>query len=232
MSAFEQNLDYTIAAAATSVTIFGYGSLMDASSCKRTMPNSKNYRKAMLRGYKRVFSLVSISGIRKGAMLPYVAALAIRKASKSDYVLGSAFEIPREELSAYLEREARYRADLVTCEYLPCVSDVASTNTFQALTVIEQSNEEYLEKLVATGKSYQQEVGQYYAGNAVWGRNDILPMYDYLNLCLRSARETDPQVEENMLHHTLLADGSTNLITYIKSETYKSSVGAYRLSSL
>ncbi|KAJ1426588.1 hypothetical protein B484DRAFT_450649 [Ochromonadaceae sp. CCMP2298] len=63
------------------VTIFGYGSLMDASSALRTMPAARNFRRGVLRGFHRRYSLVSVSGIRSGNAdlnTLEVAALAIR----------------------------------------------------------------------------------------------------------------------------------------------------------
>ena len=47
------------------VTVAGYASLMDEASARATTPSLTNWRLATVRGYGRVFDLVSIVNIRK-----------------------------------------------------------------------------------------------------------------------------------------------------------------------
>jgi hypothetical protein len=92
------------------VNIFGYGSLMSSSSARDTMPSLTSHRPGVLHGYERVFSLVSLSGIRNGSACmetKEIAALAVRPSSKSS-VRGCLFEIKTEDFPAFQEREHRF----------------------------------------------------------------------------------------------------------------------------
>ena len=94
------------------LSIFGYGSLMQYESVLRTMPNAVNHRYGALGGWERVFSLVSVSSIRRGTAefdTMELAALAIRPSTDaSSLVTGCIFEIPADEMGAFVEREHRY----------------------------------------------------------------------------------------------------------------------------
>ena len=84
------------------ITIFGYGSLLSPASTLRTCPSMENHRVAAIRGYERIFSLVSISQIKAGnsnVEKNQVAALAVRP-SKDETALciGVLFDINEEDI--------------------------------------------------------------------------------------------------------------------------------------
>lgn len=187
------------------VTIFGYGSLMNIESAMRTMPSLTNFRKGILYGYRREYSLVSISGLKNGAVEPYVAALAIRKVTDTttatissstttsnvnEKVIGCIFDIPECELEAYFIRESRYcRIQVEVTSYDECNNIVS--DCVVAWTVIEQTDEDYRTSLLRDNKLYEQEVGYIYPKGQLWGRSDILPLPSYFDLVLHAANDLD-----------------------------------------
>lgn len=188
------------------VTIFGYGSLMNIESAMRTMPSLTNFRKGILYGYRREYSLVSISGLKNGAVEPYVAALAIRKVTdttsvtttittsntskENEKVIGCLFDIPECELEAYFIRESRYcRTQVEVTSYDECNNIVS--DCVLAWTVIEQTDEDYRASLLRDNKLYEHEVGYIYPQGQLWGRSDILPLPSYFDLVLHAANDLD-----------------------------------------
>lgn len=188
--------------AMTTVTIFGYGSLLSYQSVLSTMPNAINFRGATLNGYSRNFNLVSINGIRTGTadlLTMEMAALTIRK-DASGFIKGCIFDIPDIELTPYLEREHRY---------VPIQVETIDEKTNQNVlcwTVIEQTNDEYKNSMNAD--EWQERVGQYYKG-VLYGRTDILPMRDYLNNCLLFAYRLGGIIWLKNMLECKLADGSS-----------------------
>ena len=172
------------------VTVFGYGSLMNRESAMRTMPSLTNFRKGILEGYRREYSLVSISGLKNGAIEPFVAALAIRKVDTDEQVIGCIFDIPEYELEPYFVRESRYcRTQVEVVAYDD--SNNITCDRVLAWTVIEQTDGDYRARLLKESKSYEQEVGCIYPSGKLWGRTDILPMPSYFELVLHSAHDLD-----------------------------------------
>jgi cation transport regulator ChaC len=170
------------------VSIFGYGSLMSLASVQKTMPSARNHRYGILQGYQRVFSLVSVGGIKAGSVdwsTMEVAALAIRPTSvpsspspaaaytTTAHVHGCIFEIPMLEMPAFLEREHRYKlAQLPVIDMqnmqnpaaITATAATSATNTTVCYVVVAQSNEEYYNTLHGgrDGEEYHARIGQYY----------------------------------------------------------------------
>lgn len=212
------------------VWVFGYGSLLDEASVQRTMPNAACHSCALLFGYQRIYSLVSLTELRNGlGAEPKLATLAIvpvgetskegrgsagreqdgahRDAAKpvhTSSVLGAVFRIPAAELEGFFEREQRYRIERVK---------VTLRGTGEVLegvfTAVESTDEEYRRK-VPRDEDYHERVGQHYAGK-LWGRQDILPVPEYVNFVRRAAARIGPDALENYLDGTLLADRTTPL---------------------
>jgi len=190
--------------------------LMDVSSAQATMPSAQNFRPAVLPNYQRVFSLVSIAGIRSGSSRRdtlEMAALAIRPCADS-CVKGVAFEIPATEFEAYKEREHRYHAvEVEVLDYALSAHDASKTSCF---TVVEQTDDAYRAKMPGGAAEWQQRVGQYYDGAQLWGRRDILPMRGYLADVVLAARACgDASWLQNLLDRCLLADGVTTVRSYL-----------------
>lgn len=201
------------------ISVFGYGSLMSPNSSNRTMPTAKNHRKGSLEGYLRIFSLVSIVGLKKGDSnidTLEMAALAI-KPKPNCIVKGNLFDIPIDELPAYFEREHRYKK-----LKLPIVDhgvDGKSNTLISAWVCIEQTNEEY--RSTMNNEEWDERIGQYYNNDPpgygkLWGRLDIFPMRNYLINCLNAAFELGGNnYITNLLDEGYIADGITTIREYI-----------------
>lgn len=192
------------------ISIFGYGSLMDIDSAHLTMPSAKNFRKGILHNYVRSYNLVSISGIKKGIAnieTKELNALSVKKQEGVD-VMGILFDIPEDELPAYLIREHRYVFKEENVE------EVDKNTVVTAWTVVESNDADY--KLKCGAADYNERVHQYYDGS-LWHRIDTFPMTEYMiNVLLASFKLGKKLWLQNYLHHTLLSDGCTTLVQYIK----------------
>ena len=199
---------------------------MSVTSSLRTMPSATCFRPAILHDYERIFNLVSVSGIRTGMAnweTMEVSALAIRPCIGS-LVHGCVFEIPENELASYFDREHRYLAKRV------CVTiddnlgqldgnSIASPQCVSksCWTVIEQTDETYRASMDEA--EWHDRVGQYYEG-VLWGRDGILPMREYLRMCLHAALELGGRPWlHNVLDEARLADGSTTIREYIQQHS-------------
>mmetsp|Transcript_16741 Transcript_16741/g.15098 ORF Transcript_16741/g.15098 Transcript_16741/m.15098 type:complete len:226 (-) Transcript_16741:24-701(-) len=195
-----------------SITVFGYGSLMSFKSTLSTMPSARNFRAGYLPNYIRIFNIVSVLAICKGVSneeTKEMSVLAIRPTNNpNDKVYGCLFDIPSEELPAYLLREQRYKFKYIT------VTDLSTKENINCITVIENTDDEYRSTL-SSAMEYDQKVGKYYQGQ-LWGRKDVLPVREYLIRCLLAAFELgDNQYVNNLLDQTLLADEKTLLRDYV-----------------
>jgi len=215
------------------VTIFSYGSLLDPQSAASTMPSMRNHRPGTLSGWRRVFSLVGVNDIQRGRTAPDAldcAVMAIRPDAGAPSLIGCLFDIPRAELDVYLRREARYKALQVSCDNpLDDVNEGGSRRPVEALTVVEQTDDEFRASLTARGGDYEAEVGRHYLWGslgALWGRRNIVPRGPYLAQCLNAAKAMDEaaaatwhlpglRCHHNVLHDALLADGVTSVAKHL-----------------
>lgn len=180
------------------VSVFGYGSLMDESSALRTMSSMSNFRQGTLLNHVRVFTLASLSGIKMFSDTKEFALMAIRPAD-TFCVKGSIFDIEAGQLESYFRREFPYKPQKV-------VVQVDSSHTCECWTVLENSDDEYTSKFTVE----QHEWFQRNYHGSMWGRTDIFPMRDYLNRVIAAAHSLGgDDWMENILHETILADGST-----------------------
>ena len=196
------------------ITIFGYGSLMSEESTKITMPTATNFRKGILEGYRRIYNLVSVSGIRNGTVnmaTKEIAALSIAVWADGR-VFGCIFEIPHVELAGYLEREHRYKPVEVK------VWDCAQESYVTALTVVENMDADYKSSLKGGDAEYFERVGKYYS-ESLWERTDIFPMKKYMLNCAFAANLLGGiEWVNNYLDNTYLSDRSTTLRSYFISK--------------
>jgi len=212
--------------------LFGYGSLMDKTSCLRTMPHSTNFQPAVLFGYKRVFSLVSVWGLRTGIASEESKELAAVSIEPSPLhcVKGVVFDIPDENFPSYLDREHRYYCiDVNVSLKQPSTAGVEakenvaiavapSTVTVAAKTVVlYKTNEEYYDAKYKSEEEWHERVGQYYQG-ALFSRRDILPMRRYLTDCLDAASALGgTEWVENFYDECFLSDGTTSIRSYLSA---------------
>ncbi|MDA3839750.1 MAG: gamma-glutamylcyclotransferase [Patescibacteria group bacterium] len=85
--------------------VFGYGSLINIDSLKKTIPGIKNIKKGKLFGFRRVFNL---QAKRKLGEQGPVAVLDIEENPKS-VINGVYFEVNDKELDLLKEREIIYK---------------------------------------------------------------------------------------------------------------------------
>jgi len=139
-----------------------------------------------------------------------VGALAIRPCQDA-CVKGVAFDIPEDELDAYLEREHRYNAIQVECNV------VEPSSKLLCWTVVEQTDDEYLaRRLDGSQEEWNRRVGQYYKGAALWGRKDILPLRTYLtDVVLAASTCGDGSWLVNLLDDCVLANEVTTIREYL-----------------
>jgi len=182
---------------------------------------------AMLQGWVRVFSLVSLGRLQRGVTRQHdkeLAALAIRfTGDPSDIIVGVLLDVPWGEIPQYIEREHRYELRAVRCMQLPHADEAVHV---KALVCVESSDEAYRSDPCkfpqsppqAAAAAWQDVVGQHYdvaKWGPLWGRKDILPAVDYLALCLKAAVQLGGGAWGNFVQRTLLADGRTSLAQHL-----------------
>ena len=187
---------------------------MTYSSVLKTMPNAIGHRGGVLPSFERVFSLVSISGIKSGEAnfdTMEVAALGVRPSSQDKEVRGVLFDIPEDEFSAFVEREHRYK--VVKLPVIDANMTSSDTQCTEAWVVTEQTDDEY--KSTMNIEEYEERVGRYYKGQ-LWGRSDLKPMRKYLSNCIIAADAVDRELGSannshliNLMDMTYLSDGWT-----------------------
>ncbi|KAF6002177.1 hypothetical protein F1559_001917 [Cyanidiococcus yangmingshanensis] len=198
----------------TWIRLAGYGSLLSASSARRTCPRMQRHRLAWVRGYRRIFCLVSLTCVHQGA--PYakwlskeVAACAAFPSDSRELLVVAVFDIPKAELKAYLDRESQYDFTLVECfeaETGKCVKAIMCVAPFDLWTASPD--------VQPPKKTPRRAYRTCYSG-PLW-RRDILPSQPYLDLCMRAARSLG--VLDSFLDNSYLADGRTCLRKYVQEQ--------------
>lgn len=86
--------------------VFGYGSLLNENSLKKTVPNASNIKPVILRGFIRVFN--AKCGRICNCKNTNVAALNIEKSEINDFINGIVFEMDELHFDELLKREEGY----------------------------------------------------------------------------------------------------------------------------
>ena len=216
----EEPQDKTSTSSSSHVTIFGYGSLLSESSAKRTCPNLTNFRVASIKGWERIFSLVSVSQLKNGnanVEENQIAALAVRKSTNpSALCIGTLFDIEEKDLLELTRREHRYNMTEIQAFDGPNDSTSVTCIVFTA-----SSDEEYKLKCQKEGdnETFHTIVGQYYNGQ-LWGRKDIFPVTKYLHYCCDAASKLsyrgDSAICQTNFLESFLADETTTIGEYMK----------------
>lgn len=189
-------------------TVFGFGSLLSEASARETVPSLENYRHVRVDGWKRVFSKVAMIFIWKYGASPDqrdIASCATRP-DPAVSIMVACFDCPDEDFWPLYEREHRYRWVEVTGE-----DEHGEAVTGRMCT--EWTDEDYRLNRCVTDAEYRERVGQYYDG-PIW-RDDILPFPTYLAHCLDAVERAGPDVLDNFLDTSFLADGITPLRRYL-----------------
>jgi cation transport regulator ChaC len=193
------------------VLLFGYGSLLSPASTALNIKTAKHRRLGVLKGYERVFNLVSVSQIKMNPAhlkTMEVGALSVRPGE--GYVVGVLFEIDDEEFPAYKRREARYAIVEVPVEE-------ANGSVSVAWTAVQSSDAEYFRREFGGDSTRQhEEIGQHYSGS-LWHNPDVLPSKPYVHVCINGALGMGADVFINLLT-ARLADGRTTLGQHLLRE--------------
>ena len=188
--------------------IIGYGSLMHPYSLKRTVPDITIDQTKPVRvvGYRRIFNLTSVRSWKKDCTGQQAAAvLNIETHSGSEFG-GVAFPVGKSGLSALDQREYIYRRMTgVECLDLKSGEVLSQCNLYTAL-----SGEEL--RLQKTS-FYEKRVRPYGLESLV--SKDILPIDQYLSLCLQGAYWWGEQFGDHFVRNTFLGDAETPLSAFL-----------------
>ena len=189
------------------VSVVGYGSLMDEASALATTPSLLNWRHGSVRGWVRCFDLVSIINVRRGLATGRELATCTARRREGGVLRVCCYDVPVAEYAGLLARERRLRVE--TVEFAADDGRVGSAQMFT-----RYSDAEYRAERATTPELWHEEVGQYYDGGAIY-RDDLLPVPSYVERCVKAYTKLGHL--ENFLDHSFLGDSVTTIREYIAS---------------
>ncbi len=98
------------------IKIFGYGSLINEDSLKKTCSNAKIIYPAKLYGFIRVFNVPAANRFCSQTHKP-CAVLNAEKSEWNEYINGVCIEVPKDDFSDLLEREKNYELVQIDIEH-------------------------------------------------------------------------------------------------------------------
>ena len=197
--------------------IFGYGSLVNLRSARRTLPRLRrgDLEPVLVTGFRRIFNLVSLD--RRGSVIPEDSAGQRLRAGEAVGVLNAvpdptagevgmvAFEVSDLELAALDCREACYRrVPGVTCRYFYTGETLGEGEVYTVLSAAD---------LRERMPDYRTRVEPLCADGLL--SDLILPNDPYLQTCLTGALSWGLAFGDHFLDHTLTADGRRSLRSYL-----------------
>ena len=188
--------------------IIGYGSLMHPDSLKRTVPDIPMGQTKPVRvvGYRRLFNLASVRAWKKDCTGQQAAAVLNVEAHSGSEFGGVAFRVGESGLCALDQREYIYRRMTgVECRDLNS-GEVLS----QCILYTAFSGEELrLQK----ASFYEKRVRPLGLESLV--SKEILPIDQYLSLCLQGAYWWGGQFGDHFVRNTFLGDAETPLSAFL-----------------
>ena len=212
------------------IPIIGIGSLLSEKSARATFPNLVNFHLAKLENYRRVFchppAVFCKHGISDLATKE-IASLCAEKINENSFhsyhdlniqeMIVTMFEIPREELPGFIEREAELDFDVVRVQDL--VDDKVISHKGRGLLCTRSTDSEYIKKF---GRTRFDENSKTMGLSSIWDNpGEIYPCRLYLRHCLLAAQKLSPEVYQNFLDTTYLYDRQTKLRDYLTNEKYE-----------
>ena len=203
------------------VHIAGYASLMDEGSARATSPSAADFKLRWVKGFCRVFNLISIINIRRGVARGDRLATCTACRREGSALRVFSFSIDESEFAALAERETRLRLELVHT----CSGDAFEVDERPVLMWTQSSDEHYWRtRCKGDAAVFAREVGQHYAGRLY--RADVLPVPSYVLRCMRAQRAAEPEgALRNFLDTSFLGDGRTTLREWLGAEVALSSGG-------
>ncbi|XP_042421117.1 uncharacterized protein LOC122009157 isoform X1 [Zingiber officinale] len=195
------------------LSVLGFGSLLSERSARSTFPDLKNFRIAVLRGFRRVFAHVAPIFFERGIAneaTGEVSSLSVEPC-EGEFLIVTVFEIKKEGVPAFIERENEFRFLAVYPEYLDGISF-----TNPAVVCARYSDEEYFHIRCKGNKgTFFNQYGRYNI-QKIW-RDDILPCRVYLRHCVLAAKNLGELAYDNFLDHTFISDRKTSIGEYLNS---------------
>ncbi|KAJ8465670.1 hypothetical protein OPV22_028222 [Ensete ventricosum] len=195
------------------LSVVGFGSLLSERSARSTFPHLNNFRVAVLRGFRRVFAHVAPIFFERGIAneeTGEVSSLSVEPC-EGEFLIVTVFEIKREEVPAFIERENEFRFLAVVPEDLDGIPFIRP-----AVVCARYSDEEYFQIRCKGNKDiFFQHYGRYNI-QKIW-RDDILPCRIYLRHCVLAAKNLGEAAYENFLDHTFISDRKTSIRLYLMS---------------
>ena len=188
--------------------IIGYGSLMHPDSLKRTVPGIANGQTKPVRvvGYRRLFNLASVRAWKKDCTGQQAAAVLNVETHSGSEFGGVAFRVGESGLSALDQREYIYRRITeVECQVLNSGEFLSQCILYTAL-----SGEELRSQRTSF---YEKKVRPLGLESLV--SKEILPIDQYLSLCLQGAYWWGGQFGDHFLRNTFLGDAETSLSVFL-----------------
>jgi cation transport regulator ChaC len=111
--------------------IFGYGSLMNLQSLKKTVPDAKSIFPALLKNYIRVFETKSTTRLSK--QNTSICVLNIKE-SQNSFLNGIGFEVSEKYFNDLLKRESSYELREIV------VQSLISGEEFSAFVFVDKFN--------------------------------------------------------------------------------------------
>ncbi|KAJ0978551.1 hypothetical protein J5N97_014025 [Dioscorea zingiberensis] len=195
------------------LSICGFGSLLSEKSARSTFPELRDFRVGVLRGFRRVFAHVAPIFYDRGIARPdtgEVSSLSVEPC-EGEWLVVTVFEIKKEEVSAFMEREHEFRFLAVFPEDLE-----GKPFTRPAVICARYSDDEYFRiRCKGSKEIFFQRYGRYNI-DKIW-RDDILPCRVYLRHCVLAAKNLSENAYDNFLDHTFISNRKTTIREYLAS---------------
>ena len=188
--------------------IIGYGSLMHPDSLKRTVPDIAMGQTKPVRvvGYRRLFNLASVRAWKKDCTGQQAAAFLNDEADLGSEFGGVAFPVGESGLSALDQREYIYRRMTgVECQDLNSGEVLSQCILYTALSGEELRSQK--------PSFYEKRVRPLGLESLV--SKEILPIDQYLSLCLQGAYWWGGKFGDHFLRNTFLGDSETSLSAFL-----------------
>ena len=188
--------------------IIGYGSLMHPESLKRTIPDIAMGQTKPVRvvGYRRLFNLASVRAWKKDCTSQQAAAVLNVEAHSGSEFRGVAFRVGESGLSALDQREYIYRRMTgIECQDLNSGEVLSQCILYTALSGEELRSQK--------ASFYEKRVRPLGLESLV--SKEILPIDQYLSLCLQGAYWWGSQFGDHFFRNTFLGDAETSLSAFL-----------------
>lgn len=195
------------------ISICGFGSLLSEKSARSTIPNLKNFRIGVLKGFRRVYAIVGALFYERGIAnhgTGEISGLTVEPCDGENLIV-TVFEIKREDVPSFIEREKEYRFLAVNVENLE-----GKQFSSPAVVCSRFTDDEFLLVRCNGDKALFNEKYGKYNIDRIW-RDDILPCRAYLRHCVLAAKSLGEVAYDNFLDHTFLGDRKTTIRRYLNT---------------